>query len=407
MEDVAVKAVTVTQIHAYIKEKLRADDQLKGLTVTGELSNFTHHKSGHFYFTLKDENASVRCIMFRAAAAKVRFAPTQGMKLIVVGTISLYEKDGSITLSCTEMHPDGQGDLQLAFEQLKEKLSKEGLFAPERKRPLPQFPHQIGVVTSKTGAALQDILNILQRRFPLCTVLLYPALVQGDTAPRSIVQAIETASADGKADVLIVGRGGGSAEDLWCFNDESVARAICACSMPVISAVGHEIDFTIADFAADLRAPTPSAAAELATPRIDEIAATVKQSYRRIGQSIRETYRRKSDAVKLYYARLGAASPEGKLQKNTDQLKLLSERMHNGIEKKFTTLENQMKQQAVKLESLSPLQVLTRGYSITMHGQTVVDSIKKIELGDELMIRFADGAARAVTLSVSEEGETT
>ena len=210
MEDVSPKAVSVSEIQAYVKERLRQDENLRGLTVVGELSNFTHHKSGHFYFTLKDENASIRCIMFRAAAAKVRFAPTQGMKLIVVGSVSLYEKDGSLTLSCTEMHPHGQGDLQLAFEQLKEKLSGEGLFDPAHKRPIPAFPQTIGVVTSKTGAALQDILNILKRRYPLCTVRLYEALVQGDTAPQSIVRSIMAASADETLDVLIVGRGGGS-----------------------------------------------------------------------------------------------------------------------------------------------------------------------------------------------------
>lgn len=403
MEDAAVRAVTVTQVNNYVKERLAADENLRNIVVTGELSNFTHHKSGHFYFTLKDENASLRCIMFRTAAAKVHFSPQAGMKLIVVGSVTVYERDGSVQLSCTEMHPDGIGDLQLAFEQLKDKLSKEGLFAPEHKRPIPQYPEVIGVVTSKTGAALQDILQILSRRYPLVTVRLFPALVQGELAPASIVSAIKAAGMDLSLDVLIVGRGGGSAEDLWCFNDEGVARAIYDCPVPVISAVGHEIDFTIADFAADLRAPTPSAAAELATPQISDIAVSVKQYYRRIGQSIRELYRRKNEQVKLCYARLNAASPQGKLQAHSEALKLLDKRLEDAMNRRLTELSHQISESAVKLESLSPLKVLTRGYSITMRGQTVVDSVKKIEIGDELMLRFADGAARAIAVQVSEE----
>lgn len=403
MEDVSLRAVTVTQVNSYVKDRLSADENLKNLVVTGELSNFTHHKSGHFYFTLKDETSSIRCIMFRNAAAKVRFAPQAGMKLIVVGTVTLYERDGSVQLYCSEMHPDGVGDLQLAFEQLKEKLSKEGMFDESHKRKIPAYPQVIGVVTSKTGAALQDILQILQRRYPLVTVRLFPALVQGDTAPASIVSAIKAASMDMSLDVLIVGRGGGSAEDLWCFNDESVARAIYDCPIPVISAVGHEIDFTIADFVSDLRAPTPSAAAELATPQIDEIAVQIKQYYRRIGQSVRETYRRRSEQLKLYYARLNAASPQGRLDKNFNELKLLEKRIDEAMNRRIVDAEHRMKEQAVRLESLSPLKVLTRGYSITMRGQTVVDSVKKIELGDELMIRFADGAARAIAVQVSQE----
>lgn len=405
MEEVQYNAVTVSQIHAYIKDRLREDQNLIGLTVTGELSNFTHHKSGHFYFTLKDKTASIRCIMYRSLAAKVKFAPQDGMKLIVKGNVSLYERDGSVNLSVSEMHPDGIGALQLAFEQLKEKLGKEGLFDPAHKRPLPAYPTCIAVVTSKTGAALQDILQILSRRYPLVQVHLYPALVQGEGAPVSIVQAIEAAGKDEKADLMIVGRGGGSAEDLWCFNDERVARAVYASPIPVVSAVGHEVDFTICDFAADLRAPTPSAAAELSTPDMAEIAFGIKQLYRRIGTSVRETYRRRSEQIKYCYARLNAASPQGRLEKNAQQLVLLQKRIMEAMDRKTTALEHTIAQNAVKLESMSPLKVLTRGYSITMRGQTVVDSVEKVNIGDELMIRLTDGAVKAIAVQVSDEGE--
>ncbi len=405
MEELALRAVTVSQVNAYVKNKLAGDENLKKIVVIGELSNFTHHKSGHFYFTLKDENASLRCIMFRAAAAKVHYQPQSGMKVIVIATVTMYERDGSVQLSVSEMHPDGVGDLQLAFEQRKEKLQKEGLFDPQYKKPIPAFPEVIGVVTSKTGAALQDILQILNRRYPLCRVVLYPALVQGDTAPASIVQAITAADANRELDVLIVGRGGGAAEDLWCFNDEAVARAIFACQVPVISAVGHEVDFTIADFVADLRAPTPSAAAELATPQIEEIAADIKQYYRRIGGAAREAYRRRSEQLKLCYARLKAASPQGRLEKNAQQLESLQARLSDSMGRKLSDTEHRFREQAVKLESLSPLKVLNRGYSITMRGQAVIDSVHQITPGDELMIRFADGAARAIAIGVDDTVE--
>ncbi len=402
MEAVSYDAVTVTQLNTYLKNRLDEDENLKNLVVTGELSNFTHHRSGHFYFTLKDETASVRCIMFRSAAAKVRFSPEAGMKLIVIGTARIYERDGSVQLYCSEMHPDGQGDLQLAFEQLKKKLEREGLFAPEHKRPLPPYPECIAVVTSKTGAALQDILQILKRRYPLVTVHFYPALVQGESAPASICAAIGAAENDPQAQFMIVGRGGGSAEDLWCFNDESVARAVYDSRIPVISAVGHEIDFTITDFAADLRAPTPSAAAELAVPLITDIADGVRQYYRRIGQGIREIYRCRADAVKVSYARLQAASPQNRLNQNEAALSLLKERMQNAMTAQLNALEGRMNQSAVMLETLSPLKVLTRGYSITMSGQNVVDSVEKVAVGDELMIRFRDGAVKTVAVQVSK-----
>lgn len=260
-------AITVSQLNRYIKAVLSADSNLKGICLKGEISNFTDHKkTGHFYFTLKDNSSSIRAIMFNGYASKVKFAPENGMNVVVSGNVQVFERDGTYQIYCETMEPDGVGALYLAFEQLKEKLAKEGLFAPEHKKPLPAMPMKIGVLTAKTGAALQDIINILSRRYPLATLVLVPTLVQGENAPKSIIHSLKLVQQYDDIDVLILGRGGGSIEDLWAFNDEEVAREIYRCTIPVISAVGHEIDYTIADFAADMRAPTPSAAAELVAP---------------------------------------------------------------------------------------------------------------------------------------------
>ena len=260
--------LSVSQINGYLKDLLEEDVQLKSIYVRGEISNFVHHvKSGHFYFTLKDKRSALRAVMFKWNASRLRFMPKNGMNIILFGSVNFYERDGVCQLLCVDMQPDGLGALYMAYEQLKEKLAREGLFDPAHKKPLPPFPQRIGVVTAKTGAALQDIIHILSRRYPLAELVLYPALVQGDLAPDSLVKAIDAAGRD-KPDVLIVGRGGGSLEDLWAFNDERVARAVYDCPVPVISAVGHEVDYTICDLVADLRAPTPSAAAELCAPDI-------------------------------------------------------------------------------------------------------------------------------------------
>ena len=259
--------LTIGQLNAYVKSLLDGDDNLNHVYVSAEISNFTnHYRTGHFYFSLKDENAVIRAVMFRSSAQRLKFLPQDGMRVIVRGRVSLYERDGQYQLYVDDLQPDGVGALNLAYEQLKEKLSKEGLFAPERKKTLPRYPMRVGVVTSPTGAAVRDIINVLSRRFPLAQIILQPVQVQGADAPGQIADAIRLFNEKKAADVLIVGRGGGSLEELWAFNEEEVARAVAASEIPVVSAVGHETDFTICDFAADLRAPTPSAAAELCVP---------------------------------------------------------------------------------------------------------------------------------------------
>ncbi len=275
--------ITVSQLNRYVKSLLEGDGNLSGVMLSGEISNFVnHYKSGHWYFSLKDENALVRAVMFRSAAVRVPFVPENGMKVIVRARVSLYEKDGSYQLYADDMQPDGAGALQVAFEQLKARLQAEGLFDESRKRPLPAYPRRVGVITSETGAAVRDIINVLGRRYPLAEVVLLPTLVQGEGAPAQLCAALQRFEAMKAAedtrtpDVILIGRGGGSLEELWAFNDETVARTVAACTIPVISCVGHETDFTICDFVADLRAPTPSAAAELAVPDCAELCQRVR-----------------------------------------------------------------------------------------------------------------------------------
>ena len=281
-----MKVISVSQLNRYVKSLLEGDANLAAVYIGGEISNFTnHYKSGHLYMSLKDEGAVVKAVMFRAYASKLAFTPENGMKVIVRARVSLYEKDGAFQIYIEEMQPDGVGALQIAFEQLKKKLAAEGLFEASRKKPLPRYPARVGVITSPTGAAVRDIFNVLGRRFPLARVVFTPVLVQGEGAPAQLVAALRRFNETNAADVLIIGRGGGSIEELWAFNDETVARAVAASRIPVISAVGHETDFTICDFVADLRAPTPSAAAELAVPDQHQLAARLTQLYGALRQS--------------------------------------------------------------------------------------------------------------------------
>lgn len=397
------QTITVSQLNRYIKMLVAADPALAQITVKGELSNFTNHvKSGHFYFTLKDEAASIKGVMFRGNAQKVRFTPENGMNVILTGSVSVFERDGVYQLYCETMEPDGIGALALAFEQLKEKLSREGLFDPEHKRPLPSYPSCIGVVTSKTGAALQDIRNILARRWPLCRLLVIPALVQGEQAASSIAEGIRLAGQTAGIDLLIVGRGGGSIEDLWCFNDETVARAIFDCPIPVISAVGHEIDFTISDFVADLRAPTPSAAAELATPNASALLQSLSAVERDMGLRIRARLQRQWEQLKSGSARLSALSPAARIRYFSEELSSKSGRLALAGARLVKSSEERMLKSAAKLEALSPLRVLTRGYSITSVGERLVTSAAGLHEGDRLTTRFHDGRIESVVVAAEE-----
>lgn len=384
-------AITVSQLNQYLKYGIDNDPQLRDLVVKGEISNFTHHRSGHFYFTLKDESCSIKAVMFRTYASKVQFEVENGMSVVITGSVRLFERDGAVQLYCEELQPDGIGALYLAFEQLKQKLEAEGLFAPEHKKPIPPFPKKIGVVTSRTGAAIKDIYNVLARRYPLGTVVLIPALVQGENAPASICEGIALAQRCPGLDLLIVGRGGGSLEDLWCFNDERVARAIYECSIPVISAVGHEIDFTIADFAADLRAPTPSAAAELAAPDVRELSARVAGLSAMLDSQLGTLLKQHKDKLNLSQKRLAAYSPEQRVKDGKETLYKLSARLEQAIVNLKRNKTQQYLKQVSMLEALSPLKVLTRGYSITTLAGKVLSDAQDAQPGDLLETRLERG----------------
>ncbi|MEY8440378.1 exodeoxyribonuclease VII large subunit [Anaerotruncus colihominis] len=382
--------VSVTQLNRYIKAMLDSDSALDGLMVRGEISNFLcHYKSGHMYFTLKDETAAIKTVMFRGHASQLRFKPENGMSVIVSGSVSLYERDGSYQFYATDMQPDGVGALYLAFEQLKEKLAREGLFDEGRKRPLPRYPERIGVVTSEGAAALQDILNILSRRYPLATVVLYPAQVQGEGAAKTIAAGVRALNAAHACDVMIVGRGGGSAEDLWAFNDEALARVIAASEIPVISAVGHEVDFTIADFVADRRAPTPSAAAELVAPNIADVRYYLSDLMERCAAQTQG--RVVSLQLRMRAVQAGLAASESVLQNLRQRVETLGQAARAAFDQRLSGAREQVRYLSALAEERSPMHILSRGYSLTSSKQGPVSSIDQVRVGEPLFSRLADG----------------
>ena len=394
---------SVNELNAYVKRILDNDENLKHIFVTGEISNYKAHYSGHLYMTIKDESASVKAVMFAGNASRLRFRPENGMKVLIFGTVSLFPRDGSYQLYISDMQPDGMGALSVAFEQLKKKLAAEGLFSDSHKKPIPQFPKRIGVITSETGAAVQDIFNVLSRRFPMAEVVLRPTQVQGDGAAQDIAKAIYLFNEYNAADVLIVGRGGGSIEDLWAFNEEVVARAVFASEIPVISAVGHETDYTICDFVADLRAPTPSAAAELAVPDKLELKSELI-SYK---QHILNLTKNKLDRERsklLAIEKSGALrDPVTKLNENRRELLYLSERITNLTVSAVDS--NKMKYAALagKLNALSPLGVISRGYALAESEGKVVTRVKDVEVNDEISVRLSDGMLKAKVIGIEED----
>lgn len=389
--------VSVSQLNRRISILLSGEKTFADLSVRGEISNLTvHYKSGHIYFSLKDEAASVKAVMFRSNAQKLAFLPENGMNVIVRGSVQCYERDGVYQIYVNEIIPDGAGEQALAFEQLKKKLSDEGLFS--RKRPIPQLPKKIAVVTSETGAALQDILNILNRRFPLVKVLLIPVTVQGEKAPAAIADGIAAANKT-DADVIIFGRGGGSAEDLSAFNTEPVARAVFASRIPTISAVGHEIDFSLADFAADMRAPTPSAAAELAVPEKNTICASLDSYKRHILNQVLSLFEMKQSGAAHLYEKIRARNPVQVLKSNEKLLQNRSEEIHTKMQSLLKNREQQLYGRAAVISALSPLETLLRGYSITYKDGAVLTSINSISKGDEITVRVSDGEIAAVVSS--------
>lgn len=393
------KALSVTQINLYIKEVISRDDVLSDVLVKGELSNFKAHSSGHMYMSLKDESGVMRAVMFRSAAARLNFRPQNGMKVIAHGRVAVYERDGQYQLYIDDMQQEGQGDLYAAFEQLKKKLAAEGLFDPKHKKPLPKYPKKVGVVTAPTGAAIRDIINVLSRRFSYSDVVLYPVLVQGENSAASIVSAIEYFNATELADVLIVGRGGGSIEDLWSFNEEVVARAIYNSRIPIVSAVGHEIDFTISDFVADLRAPTPSAAAELVVPSQIELNEKFNNVYRMLYRQAMQVIERGRMRVERCSDRPVFKNPVSKINDERQYLDSLSHMFETACKAALRTKRQELAEAAAKLNGLSPLGTLGRGYSLTKDDSgRVVRSVSQVNSGDMINVTVADGdfSARVV-----------
>lgn len=387
--------LSVSQLNRYVKSRMDADENLYNVFLVGEISNFTdHYKTGHFYFSLKDADAQIKAVMFRQNAQKVKFRPENGLNVIVRGRVSLYEAAGSYQVFVDDMQPDGVGALNLAFEQLKERLQKEGLFDDAHKKALPRYPGRVGVITSETGAAVQDILNILSRRFPYAEVILAPVLVQGAGAPAQIIAALEEMNVQKCADVIILGRGGGSAEDLWAFNDEQLAYAVYRSEIPVISAVGHETDFTICDFVADLRAPTPSAAAELAVPDQTELRATLFSTLSDMQRSVLSGLRAQQLALSHLAQKGALKNPNLYFDAKRMQLLTVSARFEALQKDTLHHARVKLRENAAKLQSLSPLSVLSRGYSVAaLTDGTVVKSTKQLSENTEITLRLADGKA--------------
>lgn len=389
--------LSVTQLNEHLKSLLDADPFISNVYVRGELSNYKVYPSGHHYFTIKDESSALKCVMFRSSAQSLRFRPESGMKVIAFGRVAVYTRDGAYQLYVNSLTPDGVGDLQIAFEQLKEKLYKEGLFAPEHKKPIPRYPARVGVVTSSAGAAVHDIIRVLRKRWPIAKILLLPVRVQGVEAPPEIVGAIKYANKYKVSDVLIVGRGGGSIEDLWAFNDEHVARAIYDSDIPVISAVGHEPDVTIADFVADLRAATPSNAAELCAPDREELMEYLDSAQIRSLSSIT----RKIDALRQrltsYSEKRVLQDPKNYVADRKTALEHFEARMTGAAINIVTQKKTRFASSASKLDALSPLKVLGRGYSIARDASgNVIKSASEVKSGDDITVRLKEDEINCV-----------
>ena len=399
------KILSVTELNQLVRGKLERDPDLQSVCIRGEISNYKLYPSGHHYFSLKDSESAIRCVLFRGSAASLRFRPENGMQVLAVGRVSLYPRDGSYQFYCTRLLPDGAGDLSVAFEQLKQKLFQEGLFDPAHKKKLPAFPHRIGIVTSPAGAAVHDMLRILGKRYPLSRVILLPVRVQGAEAPGEIARAIDYANAHAIADVLIVGRGGGSVEDLWAFNDEGVSRAIFRSRIPVVSAVGHEPDVTISDFTADLRAATPSNAAELVAPDQSELRAALEGMRASMLASMRQRLTRSRQQLTGLSASPMLRNPMNYLQER----RLRLDKLTGDFRRVGTRLLQARRQGLIRLsaslDAMSPLKVLARGYSMTADADgRLISSVTEVSPGQSLTILVSDGR---ITAAVERtEGET-
>lgn len=389
--------ITVTDLNKYIKNKIDGDEMLNNVLVKGEISNFKNHYTGHMYFTLKDENSLIKCVMFKSYTTHLSFMPKDGMKVMVLGSVAVFERDGIYQIYAKAMKEDGLGSLYTAYEELKKKLEQEGLFAESHKKKIPFMPKTIGVLTSNTGAVIRDIINVSTRRNPGVHIRLYPVPVQGPGAAEKIAEGIKFMNENKLADVLIIGRGGGSLEDLWPFNEEIVARAIYDSELPIISAVGHETDFTIADFVADLRAPTPSAAAELAVANIEDVRETLKLYNNRYKVALKK----KIELMRLSYekcmARPAYKNPTQKINEQYMVIDMKVKALQNSMMLKLKKAKTSFVKETAKLDSLSPLKTLTRGYSIVTKQESgkVIKSVNDLNSGEKVNLRLSDGQKTA------------
>ncbi len=390
-----IEPISVTDLNKYIKDKVAGDEYLNNVLVKGEISNFKHHYTGHLYFTLKDDNSLIKCIMFKSFTQNLKFVPKDGMKVMVFGTVSVFERDGVYQIYCKAMQEEGMGSLYKAYEELKKKLELEGLFSEEHKKKIPFMPKVVGVLTSQTGSVIRDIINVSTRRNPNVYIRLFPVPVQGEGAGEKIADAIFYMNEKKLADVLILARGGGSLEDLWPFNEEVVARAIFASQIPIISAVGHETDFSISDFVADLRAPTPSAAAELAVADTADLKIKLEGYQTRYKLALKK----KVELMRLQYekcmARRVFKEPLQEINEKAIRLDMIVKNMQHHMVNSYKDSKNEMIKLVSKLDTLSPLKTLTRGYSITQKEGHIVKSVNDLEKDDEIDLRFIDGNRKA------------
>lgn len=396
------KYLTVGAINRYIKYKLDNDEALQTVFVKGEISNFKAHSSGHLYFSIKDESGKINAIMFSSSAKKLNFIPADGVKVLIIGRISVYEATGGYQIYVSDMQEDGMGNLYIAFEKLKKQLEGEGLFDEAHKKKIPKYPSKIGVITANTGAAIKDILSTIKRRYKIAEVILFPSLVQGENAASDIVRNIKLAS-NYDLDVLIVGRGGGSIEDLWPFNEEIVARAIYECPIPIISAVGHEVDYTIADFVADLRAPTPTGAAEMAVPNMSDLVSHINQMKIRLNENIIKKInieKLRLDSFKNSYI---LKNPLIIYENKKQKLDIINEKINNIINLKIENNKNSLINLIDKLELVNPLNILKRGFSLTTKDDKIIKSVKNVDKSDTLDIRLNDGIIKAKVEEVNYE----
>lgn len=396
---------SVSEINNFIKQLLASTPILSSIMVRGEISNFKCYASGHCYFTLKDASSALKCVMFRSRAQHLRFQPVNGLSVIASGNIAVYERDGVYQLYVDSLAPEGKGDLALAYEQLKNRLAAEGLFAKERKKTLPKFPKKIGVVTSLSGAVLRDIYHVTKRRWPAVQLVLYPVQVQGEFSAKQVALAIEFFNTKYAVDVMIVGRGGGSMEDLWSFNEEVVVRAIAASKIPIISAVGHETDFSLADFAADVRAATPSQAAELAVPDRDELKRYVVRMQRQLAQMARRELNERRLRLQACQKNKLLQRPELLLADRRQRLDNLISKLRQCLDENITVKNHQLSLALEKLSVLNPAKTLQRGFALVEHGGKIVTRVQEVKKGDKLQLTFSDGKVSVVAADLTRKGD--